>query len=471
MSFGSTEFRSTDFAITTVNVPDRLDLRDMDDRKQTEDDSRRRRFDFGAIRAWIPRLIGITVLGAIGYGIYVAFDTWHESLSPGQMSQRLSASLGVPVKIEATQFSFSPTPRLILTKVGIDGKVVLDEISLNLESRQILQIVQGRHWNWGDAVVGPATMDLEQCRGLFKLVPHLDAALPSSISSLHFHQLQVSDQPWLAGEWEIDLTRKKGVGFASAVARLKRDKGSLEIDVTPTANPDVVAFQMEAINLLLPFGPAFAVEEAIANGNASPAGIELSHFSVGGPFGAVQGSLTASLDTRWEIQGVMQSEGVDLAALVRQVAPPPESKEEAPNEPEPVIQGTASFAGQIAGKGATLADATAHATFTAPVGVRWPVVNGINLGFVATQPGASVDARGGTTRFSTLEAQITANSEKIVIRDIHARAGALAVLGQVSLTPDHALSGLLHVDLGTTRVLAPIRVGVHGNLRKPEFGS
>jgi len=52
MPYRSTEVPATAFAITTVNVPDRLDLRDMDDRKLDEDT--RRRFDLTAFRVWAP---------------------------------------------------------------------------------------------------------------------------------------------------------------------------------------------------------------------------------------------------------------------------------------------------------------------------------------------------------------------------------------------------------------------------------
>jgi hypothetical protein len=61
-------------------------------------------------------------------------------------------------------------------------------------------------------------------------------------------------------------------------------------------------------------------------------------------------------------------------------------------------------------------------------------------------------------------------ASQVIFRDIHAHAGALAASGEVDLKPDHSLRGHLHVDLGETRVLAPIRVAVRGTVLKPEFG-
>jgi hypothetical protein len=166
---------------------------------------------------------------------------------------------------------------------------------------------------------------------------------------------------------------------------------------------------------------------------------------------------------------VAQSEGIDIAALIQQVAPPA-NPDDANDTAPAMLQGTASFDGPISGKGTTLDDAIAASEFLGPVSVRSPVLNGINLGFAATHPGATVNAGGGSTRFISMEAIAEARGSDVTIRDIRAHAGALAAFGQISVSPDHKLSGLLHVDLGKTRVLAPIRVAVHGTVAKPEFG-
>ena len=182
----------------------------------------------------------------------------------------------------------------------------------------------------------------------------------------------------------------------------------------------------------------------------------------------MRGQISASLDKGWTIDGAAQTEGIDLDALIRQMTPPAgdASKQDTPS----VMQGTASFDGKFSGHGNSLEEAIGATVFQAPVHVRSPVLNGINLGFAATHPGANESVTGGSTRFSTLEAQIDAHADQVTFRDIRAHAGALAAFGQVSVAPSHALSGLLHVDLGATRVLAPIRVGVHGTIIRPEFG-
>jgi hypothetical protein len=469
MSYGSTEIRSTDFAITTVNVPDRLDLRDMDDRKQLEDDTRERSFDTTAFRAWAPRLFLMGVLVALAFLLFEGIDTWRTSLSAGQLAQRLSASLGVPVLVGSSQFAVSPSPQLVLGKVSIDNQLVLDEVTISVGTKQLGQAFQGHGWSWGEAVVTTKPLTVEQCRLLLALLPKLDSAFPKSLSLLRFAHFEVSDQPWIAGPWDIQVNRTKDAGMTAVTAIARKDKGSLQIDLTPGGAAGAYAFQLDGRNWKPPFAVGFPLEEVVANGQVSPTLLEVTQFSMAGNFGAATGQVSASLDDNWTVTGTARSEGVDLETLIRLIAAAPTAEESAAEAPT-VIQGTASFVGRIQGKGSSLIDAVSAASFEAPVQVRSAVLTGINLGYAATRPSLAGVTSGGSTRFSSLSMTMVSTANQVVFRDIVAHAGALAAMGQVELKPDHRLTGHLHVDLGETRVLAPIRVAVRGTVLKPEFG-
>jgi hypothetical protein len=98
-------------------------------------------------------------------------------------------------------------------------------------------------------------------------------------------------------------------------------------------------------------------------------------------------------------------------------------------------------------------------------------LNGINLGLAATQGGAAgAGSGGGLTRFTDLEASVVADRAGVQVRDIRGRAGAMSTRGDISVTPALALSGALRVDLGATRVQAPITVRVRGSALAPQFG-
>ena len=468
MSYGSTEVPATAFAITTVNVPDRLDLRDMDDRKLEEDT--RRRFDLPAFRTWAPRLFFIALFAGLAFILLEVFDTWRTSLSAQQLSQRLTSSVGVPVEIESSRFAFSPVPRLVLTKVSLDHKLTLGEVSVNVGTRHIAQVLQGHGWNWGEAVVGPTLLTLEQGNLLIHLLPKLGSALPNSLSALRFDRVEIAEQPWLSGQWQLEVSREGTSGFAKVMARTHSGTSWMRFVLTPGTDEQGVHFQMDSQNWRMPFGASFPMEEAIATGEISPTSLEIREFSLGGPFGAVKGNVKAAFDGLWSLSGVLEADGLDLAALVRLLSPPPANADAANPEAEAAMQGNAAFSGKFEGKGGTLVEAASSAVFAAPLQVRWPVLNGINLGYAATRPGASAGTGGGSTRFSALSAVVVASGGNVSFRDLRGHAGALAVSGDVNMAADHTLNGVLHVELGATRVLAPIRVAVRGTVSKPVFG-
>ncbi len=469
MSYGGSDMPPTHFAITTVNVPDRLDLRDMDDRKQVEEDTRQRRFDTGAFRAWAPRLFLIAVLALLAFALFEGIDTWRTALSPPQLSLRLSAALGVPVDVGSSQFSVTPAPKLILGRVDIDHGLVLDEISVGISYKQLGQTFQGRGWNWGEAVVHSHPLTLEQCQALLNLLPKSARAFPRTLSALRFPQLEIADEPWLAGPWDVTIARHSDIDMNTAVATMRGERGNVRLDLAAGTDPTTITFQLEAHDWKLPFGPGFALEELVGSGEVSAGRAELKQFSVGGTFGAIKGQVSATNEGNWIIAGSAESESVDLASLIRSVALPPNPDDAAMDAPT-VIQGTASFAGRFDGHGKTIDDAIAATTFEAPVHVRSPVLNGINLGYAATRPSQAGVTSGGSTRFTGLDTVVVTGSHQTVFREIRAHAGALAAYGEVNLRPDHSLAGHLHVDLGQTRVLAPIRVAVRGTILRPEFG-
>jgi len=468
MAYGSSDVPATDFAITTVNVPDRLDLRDMDDRKQLEDHSMRNRFDASVLRPWLPRIVIIGVLAIIGLIAWQAIDTWKSSLAAAPLSDRLSAAFGVPVQVENTQLALTPSPRLILSKISLNN-VVLNQVTIRLTTRHIAQAFQGSGFNWGEASVGPSSITMSQGHDLLQLLPRLDGAIAHGIGIVYFEDLQFPDQPWLKGSWNLSLERGSGGAFAKITAKQSSNKGYIQFVMTPQT-PEIVGFEARASNWVLPFGLQTPIESVLAEGSASFAQVELTKFSLSGPFGEIHGSANAKSESGWQLSGNAVTDGLDLDAFLRQVAPPAKLSNDGDADVGTMGQGMASFNGRFSGQGPTLQDAVDDSVLVAPLQVRSAILNGINLGFIAMNPGANPESSGGTTRFVALDATLVASSKQTTIRDLHARAGALLALGEVSVSPSHELSGVLHVDLGTTRVLAPIRVRMHGTLAKPKYG-
>ncbi len=102
--------------------------------------------------------------------------------------------------------------------------------------------------------------------------------------------------------------------------------------------------------------------------------------------------------------------------------------------------------------------------------MRWGTLNGINLGFAATQGGASTGFGGGVTRFTDLSAQVDAGTKGIRLRDISGKSGAMMTRGEIAVGDDLALSGALRVELGATQIRTPLTILVKGTALAPRFG-
>src|SRR5271166_4075643 len=127
-----TELPATDFAITSVDVPDRLDLREAHDRSTHDEEARRASLPAGLIREWLRRgLLALVVVG-LGFLAFHEYASWRDGLSAASLARLLSIATGVPVTIAGSNLSLSPTPRLVLSGVVMDGDIRLDEVGLGL---------------------------------------------------------------------------------------------------------------------------------------------------------------------------------------------------------------------------------------------------------------------------------------------------------------------------------------------------
>jgi hypothetical protein len=474
MATEASEFHATDFAITTVNVPDRLDLRDMDDRNQVEE-IRQRALDRSAFRIWAPRLLAIALFVVLAFCVFELIDLTRTTLSADSLSERLTRQLGVPVKVGDSRFALLPSPHLQLSQTVVDGDLAFDSLAIAPTEHLFSQLLQG-HWsNWLEVRGGDTRMGLEQGRQLVNLLPRLGRALPQAVGSMRIAALTIADPSWLAGPWEVRLVREGRRGdFSSLTASATRVKGQgrLDVQLFPGGDPAVVAFQAQGQAWQLPIGPSLPIEELVASGSMSAGGFQISQYSLGGTYGAVRGSLSLLFEAGnparpWSVHGTALSEALDVEALLRHLEPPPPD-----TTPQPaILQGTAVFSGLIEGRGATASEALAGATLAAPVHMRGPVLNGVNLGYVATHPGGNPsNGSSAITRLTSLEADVVVTGGRTQLRQIRAHSGALASSGEIGIDEAHRLSGSLRVDLGAARVLAPIHMDVRGTLQHPEFG-
>jgi len=469
-----TEFPSSDFAITSVNVGDRLDQRELDDRKQQDDALYARRGWISSIRLWIRRLLPYALLGAllIFGGSWLAEQ--REALAAGRIAQQLTAALRVPVKVQDSRFRTTPAPAMVLTGVDLGGKVRLDEVILEFTAPNLWQAVMSGHRRWGDIVISPLTINFDQANQLLTWLGGLDRAVPDSVTKIRVAQLRLSGSGLLPDRYEAVTRREASGQFVSVLLRRLDTPGTMQLLLTPDRADGPVAFQCDAADWQPPFAPHTAWTETVVSGHVSAGAIELEKFTIGSGFGAIEGHLTVHRQEQgaaWSADGQVKSAAIDVPTIIQQITKPGQPISNFDQaQVTTAIAGTASLDAVLEGSGATPEEALGRLVAAGEVRVRSATINGINLGYAASRPTSVSSSGTASTRFTELEASFGAGSSGMILRNIHGVAGALSTRGEITVAPDLSLDGILHVNLGGTRVQAPLRIHVRGNVEHPQFG-
>jgi hypothetical protein len=471
-----TEFQSTDFAITSVNVPDRLDLREVDDRKQQDEASfyAKRR---SALRIWGRRLLPYAILAAVLLLASSWFAEERETLGAARISQRLSAGLHIAVRVQDTRFRTTPSPAIVLSGVDLGGQVRLEEVAVEFTAPSLWQAVMSGQRRWGDIVISPTSLSFDQASQLMTWLASVDHLVPDSVTRVRFAQIHFPGSGLLPDRYEAVARRESNGQFNTVTLRRLDSPGSMQLLLTPDRSGGPVAFQCDAADWQPPFTPRTPWSEVVASGHISAGAIDVDKFTLGSAFGAMEGQLLVRRQEHsvppWTASGQLSSVGIDVATVIQQVAGPsakgPAGAAPAA-EPTPPMAGTAAIDAVLSGAGVTPEDALSRLIAGGEIKVRSASLNGINLGYAASRPSAHASGTGASTRFTQLETSFLAGENGVVFRKIHGLAGALSARGELAVTPSLALDGLLHVDLGGARIQAPLRVHVRGTLTHPEFG-
>jgi len=453
---------STHFAITTVNVPDRLDLQEERDRAEMEEyaDDRRRQ----ALRAWMKRLLVIAVFAVILSLIYASLKPLRDDTSAPRVADRLTAVFKRPVTVADTEFRFSPTPRLIVR--GIDaGQFRADEVSLLINWKDLWGAIRGGSWVWSEATIAPMSVNPAQAGAILRTLPGGASELPSKISTIRFESVSVSDSRLFPDRYEGLLRRGSDGKFGPLVLRQLDSDTKMQVSFRPGKLADgrsTIEFRLDADRWMPPVGPRVRWNEVQADGHVYDNVIEVSNYSLAGFFGVTSGVIYAASDIEWVITGTAGAANIDIESVLQSLRPGSQNGE-AP--PPAAFQGTATMKLHVVGRGATLDDAIGRGAIAGPFTVRWATLNGINLGLAAAQ-GATAS---GTTRFTEFEGVMGATSNGVRFEDTGGRAGAMAARGDFTVSPDLALAGGVRVELGGQRVQAPINLRIRGNVLGPRF--
>jgi hypothetical protein len=449
----------TQFAITTISVPDRLDLQEERDRAEMAELAlERRRIN---LRLWMKRLLGAAVVVVFAAALHALLKPALDETSAERVGARLTAVLKRPVTVQETEFRLTPTPRLVVHGIEAAGQFRLEETALLINWKDLWAAVGGGQWVWGEALIAPLTVTSGQALALARILPSHARELPATISTIRFQAVRVSDSRLLPGRYEAVLRRGPDRRFGPlTVTELDAESGPMRMQLRAVSETEAVEFDLHAERWALPVGPRAHWNEVRASGRLAANVIEVSAYTLAGFFGITTGTLLAAADPEWTISGTAGAANIDVESVFQALRPQGSAASAVP------LQGTANLDLTLTGRGRTLDDAIAGMVVAGPFQLRGATLNGINLGLAA---GQGVMAA-GSTRFTEFHGVVAASSAGIRFDQTGGRAGAMGARSDFTVSPSLDLAGALRVELGGQRVHAPINLRLRGTALEPRFG-
>lgn len=151
--------------------------------------------------------------------------------------------------------------------------------------------------------------------------------------------------------------------------------------------------------------------------------------------------LQAQRSGGWKLSGSMATDKVEVAALT------------APSRSlTGKLEAHTSLQADFRDAGGVLDALRTQTRFT----VRRAVLHGLDLAAAVHTLGMS---RSGETAFDTLTGQVGTQGKTVQLSNLVANSGSLSATGQVTLSPERALSGRVHVTLAGGALGVPVNVG------------
>jgi hypothetical protein len=459
------------FAMTTVYIPDRLDMQEARARAEEEEGQPRRRRRFagsaagGAGRPTRGVLL-VALLAALGFFGYRVFSWVDDDLAAPRVAERLTQGLGQRVTVGQTVVEAGRALRLVLRDVELSGRLRIDEVRLSFTWVGVIRSVYSGDWAWNEAVVPSVDLAHTQVTALLDVLPRIMDRLPPSVSLVRAASIGFPDYSLLPGRHDLSLRRQEDGRLGPVLLESAASDGPLRMRLTPRA-AGAVEFQADASRWRSLIGSGVVWTDLTATGYLGSHYLVVERFSAALLGGVIQGTAAAARDAEWVLTGTARASDLDLEAVFRQVQVAASAGSVPDTELRASLTGRATLDLWFLGRAATLSEAIQQMAFAGPVRVRSAQLNGISLGQVAIVGTRADGVAAGMTRFSQLDAMMVVAGQRVVLTGIAGRAGALSVRGEIAAGSDLALAGEVRVDRGVRQAAESVTLRVRGTALAP----
>jgi uncharacterized protein involved in outer membrane biogenesis len=252
---------------------------------------------------------------------------------------------------------------------------------------------------------------------------------------------------------QVDLDLELNEAGNLSRAQLRADKGAVQATMVPRKRD--FALDLHARDWKLPAGPPLVLSSLAAKGSIGPEGLDLS--SISGRFygGTLTGKLSIAWKEGWKLAGLLDMQQVDIKPLV------------AVFSREATLSGRLSATPVIDMQAATASQLGEAIHVEAPFKVEEGVIYDFDL---AAAPRALLDKnalKGGQTKFNEFTGYLIVDPSGYHLIDLKIASGVLKAEGEVSISPDLKLNGLIDASVKGTSALVSTPLAVAGTVQDP----
>jgi len=361
-------------------------------------------------------------------------------LESGPYEKAAQAWLGEPVKIGAVNLTLLPIPQLKFEKVVI-GKEHPMRAALIKAAPVITSLLEDP--------ISLKSLELENATFPREFLPALlqDKSRRGSLGvqriSAKGLKLDIPELNLPALEVNAILSSN---GALQSVAILNAER-RLSVKLQPQG--ERAGIEISADTFPLPIGVDLTLSEFLAKGTVTKGELALSEAEARAFGGRLLGNVRLRWSNGWSMEGEFAVRQMDAGKIAA-----------------PLLAG-----GTLQGKGVysmkgllperMILNAQLDGNFTIQKGSI------TNVDMTRLLQGSS--SGGGTTLFSEMSGVVSADANRLLVRQIRMAAGLLNATGQVEMDPQKNLSGRMQIELRAQSVQARAMLTVAGTLQNPQF--
>src|SRR6266852_1750395 len=361
-------------------------------------------------------------------------------LESGPYERSMQVWLGEPVKIGTVNLTLLPVPQLKFERVVIGKEhpmraavikaapviTSLLEDPISLKSLELENVTFPREFL-------PALLQDKGRRGSLGVQRIAAKGLKLDIPELNLPAL------------EVNAILSSG-GALQSVAIFNAER-RLSVKLQPQG--ERAGIEISADTFPLPIGADLALSEFLAKGTVTKGELALSEVEARGYGGRLTGNMRLRWSNGWSMEGefaVHQMEAGKIAAPL-------------------LAGGTLEGKGVYSMKGLLPERLILNRQLEGNFTIQKGSITNVDMTRLLQASGSG----GGTTLFSEMSGNVSADSNRLLVRQIRMAAGLLNATGQVEMDPQKNLSGRIQIELRAESVQARAMLTVSGTLQNPQF--